>query len=438
MKKIVLVAADICLLYLSLWIALAIRYQNSFTPSIFDAHLYPFTIAFAVWIAALFTAGLYEQRLWIGDARFYATATKAVLIAILATVILFYLIPSFGITPKTNLLITGLVFFTLFILWRNTWNALTQSRRLLHTTICIGTNKEIAEVHDMLARHPHLGYTVAEIIDHTGQIAHLKERVRLHHADTVVYANNAFSESMSGALYSLLPLGIAIVDLPTFYADIMYRIPISIIGEAWFLENLIERDKNVFEMEKRLVDVAVSCLGIVVCLPFLPFIAGAIAADSGAPVFYTQKRIGRNGRIFQLLKLRTMVKNAEESGATWTTKKDARITRVGSFLRKTRIDELPQLWNILVGDMSFVGPRPERPEFVEKLETEVPHYHMRHLVRPGLTGWAQIHQPLGGASVKDTTEKLQYDLYYIKYRNLMLDISIILKTIPVVLSREGH
>lgn len=437
-RKIILVVSDVCLLYLSLWIALAMRYQAAFTAHTFANHLYPFTLSFALWIIILYTAGLYEQRWWTDDYRFYATATKAVAVAIIATVILFYLVPSFGITPKTNLLLTGLIFFVLFLLWRNAWQAMTRSRHLLYTTICIGTNKEMAEIADALTKHPQMGYKLAEIINRYEDIAHLKEKVLLHNADTVVYSEHAFPETISGALYALVPMGIAIVDLPTFFAHIMHKIPVSIIGEAWFLENLIEREKSVFEVEKRFLDVAASLLGILVCLPFLLLVGAAIYLDSGGPVFYTQTRIGKNGRIFRLLKLRTMVRNAEAGGAQWTVFKDARITRAGSFLRKTRIDELPQLWNVLLGDMSFVGPRPERPEFVEKLGKEVPHYHMRHLVRPGLTGWAQIHQPLGGASLKDSIEKLQYDLYYIKNRDLMMDLDVILKTIPVILSRKGN
>ena len=133
-----------------------------------------------------------------------------------------------------------------------------------------------------------------------------------------------------------------------------------------------------------------------------------------------------------------MITDAERNGATWTQTRDKRVTKVGGILRKTRIDELPQLWNVLKGDMSFVGPRPERPEFVEGLEKEIIHYPMRHLVKPGLTGWAQIHQPFGGASVTDSIEKLQYDLYYIKNRSFVIDIDILAKTVLVILRREGR
>ena len=183
--------------------------------------------------------------------------------------------------------------------------------------------------------------------------------------------------------------------------------------------------------------ISALALGIIT-LPFMPLIALFITLDSRGPVLYRQKRIGQNGKAFSVVKFRTMIPDAEAQGVQWTTAKDKRVTKFGNLLRKLRIDELPQLWNVLKGDMSFIGPRPERPEFVATLEKEIPHYHMRHLIKPGLTGWAQINQPLGGASVEDSIEKLQYDLYYIRNRNLILDFDILMKTIRVVITRQGY
>ena len=178
------------------------------------------------------------------------------------------------------------------------------------------------------------------------------------------------------------------------------------------------------------------CLGLT-SLPLFPFIAAAVKLNSPGNVFYTQKRIGKGGQMFWLLKFRSMVQDAEKDGAKWAEKEDTRITKVGNFLRKSRLDELPQLWNVLKGEMSFIGPRPERPEFVRELEKQIPFYQTRHLIKPGLTGWAQINFPYG-ASVEDAMEKLQYDLYYIKHRSLVLDFGVVLKTIKIVLSRGGR
>ncbi|MFH1534764.1 MAG: sugar transferase, partial [Patescibacteria group bacterium] len=222
-----------------------------------------------------------------------------------------------------------------------------------------------------------------------------------------------------------------------FYESVTGKIPVSLIDKTWFLENLLEINKQTFEKFKRVVDIIFS---IILFIPFIivyPFAALAIKINSKGPVFYKQKRVGKNEKFFEILKFRSMVADAEKNGAEWAKENDKRITIAGNILRKTRIDELPQIWNVLKGDLSFVGPRPERPEFVQELENQIPHYSMRHLVRPGLSGWAQINFPYG-ASVEDATEKMQYDLYYIKNRSFLLEISIMLKTIMTLLSHSGR
>ena len=188
--------------------------------------------------------------------------------------------------------------------------------------------------------------------------------------------------------------------------------------------------------EKRVMDIVVSALFLLAALPIMLVTAAAIYFESGGPVLYRQERVGRRGRVFTLLKFRSMRQDAEANGAVWALANDMRVTRVGSFIRKTRIDELPQLINVLKGDMSFVGPRPERPQFVAELARAIPYYDLRHYVKPGITGWAQILYPYG-ASVADAREKLQYDLYYLKNYSLFLDINILLQTIQVILWRKG-
>jgi exopolysaccharide biosynthesis polyprenyl glycosylphosphotransferase len=185
------------------------------------------------------------------------------------------------------------------------------------------------------------------------------------------------------------------------------------------------------------MDIAFATVGIILSFILFPFIALAIVLDSPGPVFFRQERVGKNEKFFTLYKFRTMRVDAESgTGAVWAQKNDPRVTRLGEFLRKSRIDELPQFFNILKGDMSLVGPRPERPEFVEKLKIIIPYYSERHVVRPGVTGWAQVRYPYG-ASVEDALEKLRYDLYYIKYISPLFDFMIILDTIKVVLFRRG-
>lgn len=439
-KNIVLLAGDVGVLYLSLYLALLARYGSDFNAGIWHAHTLPFSLAFALWIVIFHIGGLYSPTVTKNDLRFYTIASKTVAFAIGATMIVFYLLPSLGIAPKTNLLLVGVFFFALFALWRNAYNALIRSRHLSNSIIFVGMNKETRFIIDALKNHPQLGYAVFGVVEY-GALDGLHKMVAENNIDTVVYTRQSGQEGTADAskvLYGLIPLGVDIVDLPKFYAQITRKIPVSIIGETWFLENLITSEKSVYKIEKRAMDV-ISALALgAITLPFMPFIALLITLDSRGPVLYRQKRVGKNGKPFSVVKFRTMIPNAEAQGAQWTTKQDKRVTKFGNLLRKLRIDELPQLWNVLKGDMSFIGPRPERPEFVATLEKEIPHYHMRHLIKPGLTGWAQINQPLGGASVEDSIEKLQYDLYYIRNRNLILDFDILMKTIRVVITRQGY
>lgn len=228
-------------------------------------------------------------------------------------------------------------------------------------------------------------------------------------------------------------------DLSSFYESVFHKVNIDGIDASWFWSyegfNLLE--SRLQRRLKRLVDFGLSLFGLILSVPVLLFAAVLIKLDDRGPVFFSQTRTGLDGEDFQIWKLRTMRTDAEKTGAQWAQKNDSRITRIGGFLRKTRLDELPQLWNVLKGEMSFVGPRPERPEFNSMLEEKIPFYGARHLMPPGITGWAQILYPYG-ASVEDSKQKLQYDLFYIKNHSLILDLRIIVKTIQVVVFGKGR
>jgi exopolysaccharide biosynthesis polyprenyl glycosylphosphotransferase len=187
---------------------------------------------------------------------------------------------------------------------------------------------------------------------------------------------------------------------------------------------------------RRLLSLAVSFLALVICLPFIPLIILAVRLSSPGPIFFSQTRVGRRGRPFTAYKFRTMRQDAEANGAVWAAKDDPRVTPVGGFMRKTRLDEIPQLWNVLRGDMAFVGPRPERPEFVHWLSQEIPFYDLRHMIRPGITGWAQVRYQYG-ASLEETKRKLEYDLYYVKHQSIGLDLLIMFETIKTIILRRG-
>ena len=230
--------------------------------------------------------------------------------------------------------------------------------------------------------------------------------------------------------------GIKVEDWPTFYERQTGKIHVTNLRPSWliFSEGFVKTDTT--RMVKRAMDVGLAFAGLVVSFPFMVLAACAIRLEGNGPILFRQERVGERGRIFVLKKFRSMTVDAERDGPVWAAERDPRVTRVGRWLRRTRLDELPQFWNVLAGDMSFVGPRPERPEFVDKLQREIPFYMGRHSVKPGITGWAQVRHGYA-ASVEDSMEKLQYDLYYIKNLSLLLDLVILLSTLQVVLFRRG-
>ena len=230
--------------------------------------------------------------------------------------------------------------------------------------------------------------------------------------------------------------GINVEDWPTFYERQTGKILVTNLRPSWliFADGFVKTEMT--RVVKRAMDIGLALVGLVLSLPLMLLAACAIKLDSKGPVLFRQRRVGERGRIFVLRKFRSMTVDAERDGPVWAAAHDSRVTRVGRWLRRTRLDELPQFWNVLAGDMSFVGPRPERPEFVEQLQREIPFYMGRHSVKPGITGWAQVRHRYA-ASIEDSMEKLQYDLYYIKNMSPLLDVVILLSTLQVVLFRRG-
>jgi sugar transferase (PEP-CTERM system associated) len=230
--------------------------------------------------------------------------------------------------------------------------------------------------------------------------------------------------------------GVRVEDAATMYERITGKILIDDIKPSWLIFSDGFRASRITRAIKRGFDIVVAGLGLLLAAPLMALTALAVRLDSRGPILYCQERVGKDGRPFTLCKFRSMVANAEQGTPIWAKDQDDRVTRVGRFIRLTRLDELPQLWNVLRGDMSCVGPRPERPFFVQQLTAEIPFYNTRHVVRPGVTGWAQVKYRYG-SSVEDAAEKLRYDLYYIKHQSLIFDLTILLDTVKVVLFRQG-
>ena len=244
------------------------------------------------------------------------------------------------------------------------------------------------------------------------------------------------SERMENALFQCLSYKVDFYNYPDFYELLTGKIPIEAIDQNWFLENIKEGQKNYYNFAKRLIDNVFATLILIGTIPFWALISTAIKLTSKGPVFFRQVRLGKNEKAYNMIKFRTM--RIQNNDGAPTEKNDYRITRFGKFLRRSRIDEIPQVLNVLMGDMSFIGPRPERPEIILELERHIPFYKTRLLIKPGLTGWDQISGSYHSPSVKDTMEKLQHDLFYLKHRSLYFDLSIALKTIATMLFHEGR
>src|ERR1035441_7759532 len=230
--------------------------------------------------------------------------------------------------------------------------------------------------------------------------------------------------------------GVVVEDASFLMERLLSKLPLDGLNPSDLIFTHGFNVKASQQILRRLVSILVSFVGLLLCLPFIPFIMLAVRLSSPGPIFFRQTRVGLRGRLFSVIKFRTMRQDAEANGAVWATKNDSRVTPLGRFMRKTRIDEIPQLWNVLRGEMGFVGPRPERPEFVKWLTSEIPFYDLRHMIRPGITGWAQVRYQYG-ASLEETKQKLEYDLYYVKHLSLGLDLLIMFETVKTIILRRG-
>jgi sugar transferase (PEP-CTERM system associated) len=271
-----------------------------------------------------------------------------------------------------------------------------------------------------------------------GTIEDIPAIVRARSVDKVVVSlSDARGKLPMDKLLDMKLDGVQFEHLPTVYEQYTGKIAVENLRPSWLIFSEGFKKSRVNQVAKRLMDVGLAGVGLVLALPVMTLVAIAIKLTSRGPALYRQQRVGQHGRVFSVYKFRSMRQDAEkETGAVWAVKNDNRVTPVGRFIRQTRLDEVPQLWNVVRGQMSFVGPRPERPEFVADLTRQIPFYGQRHTVRPGLTGWAQVKYSYG-ASVEDALEKLQYDLFYIKNMSIALDLFIIAKTIKTVLMRQG-
>ncbi len=340
----------------------------------------------------------------------------------------------------------GLLILTVALIgWRLGYTWLVQLPILVERVYVLGTGERAQRLVQGLRQNPEVGVEIANwtgkmegAVTRESMAAHLMEAVQRQKVHRVIVATPDRRGTIPmPELLQLRMQGVKIEDATTYLEKMSGKIEVENLYPSWLVFGEGFRLGSSFLLTRRILSVIISLLGLIFALPLFPLIALAILLDSKGPVFYTQARVGKAGRVFKVVKFRTMRQDAEAAnGPQWADDNDPRITRIGRFLRSSRLDEIPQLWCVLKGEMAFVGPRPERPEFVEWLSKEIPFYGVRHMVRPGLTGWAQVKYKYG-STVEDAREKLQYDLFYIKNASIGLDLLIVFQTVKTVLLLRG-
>lgn len=418
----------VALLYLSLWASIWLRYGKALEQAGAAGHFKAFTVIFLIWMLVFFIHGLFE----IQTLRRYTTLIfnliSAMLVNLLAAVIYFYFQPNLILTPRRFLLIEVAAAFVLLLVWHALVKLILKNR-LAEFLYLFSINDELKDLEQAINEHKFLGYRV---------LGHLNEQT----LGQTEFARNSgiilpdvlrSRPEIISKFYSLRTKGVRFYNHKDFYEQLLRRVYLNELNEIWFLENINYKEKRFYNLVKRVTDILLGFIALTIFIITYPFIALAISLDSKGPIVFTQSRVGKNGKVFKIYKYRSM---NTATGTSWTMKDDPRITRVGKFLRKIRLDELPQSINLIKGDLSLVGPRPEQEGIVEKLRQNVPFYDERHLVKPGLTGWAQLNIYAG--SLEETKLKLQYDLYYIKHRSFLFDLEIIFKTIYYIFTWQGR
>lgn len=455
-KQGVLIFGDLICFVFSFWITLALRYWKTPDFSVLFTHLGLYTGLFFLWVVINYINGLYDLSGRIQRGNLYRRIVETAFLIIIFSIIYFYLVPNTDITPKRILLLNVFIGYGLLAFWRFIFDTYIGSHKLRTNVIFVGLTPESKDLMDFILRHPQSGYHIVSAIDisktlksHDQEFAvyhdlkSLRPAITTYQAQLVVIAPHLQrDEEALRELYELLFWSVEIVDATSFYESITGRIPPATFSEGWFLEHIHTRVNPLYEKWRTVLDYVAGIVMGIAFIIFGPFIALAIRMTSPGPIFIRQKRVGLNSNIFTLYKFRSMYAlsadgSAEVAGVEFAKKEDKRITAIGKFLRKTRLDELPQCINILKRDVTLIGPRPERPEIVEELTLRMPFYPLRHVVRPGLAGWAVLHQNYTD-TIEKSLEKLQYDLYYIKNRSFLLDISILLRTVNVVLRLMGQ
>ncbi len=431
-EALILLFGDLVLFVVSLWLTLVIRYGELPSQEVFVLHFEPFLVLFFFWVLVFFISGLYDKRTNAFRQKLPGVILNAVLVNIVIAVLFFYFIPYYLIAPKINLFIYLLITTVSIYAWRMILVDYIYRRRS-ENVIIVGDTPEAKEIEDEISANKRYGLTVFKRVPALTEsvLSDVPKKV----FTIIMDLNNQTDASLHIAeLPELIFANVRFIDINNLYEDIFDKVALSSLNDLWFLKNVSRQRTFIYDFLKRAMDISAALIIGLISLIFYPFVWLAVKLDDGGDVFIAQDRIGQGNKITKIVKFRSMKRS---DAGQWVTKDDERITRVGKFLRKSRIDELPQLLNVLRGDLSLIGPRPDIADLGYKLRSELPYYMMRNLIKPGLSGWAQIHQELPPQSVEETRERLAYDFYYLKNRSFVLDMQIALKTVKTLLSRAG-
>ncbi len=440
----ILILGDIIAFNLALWLTLLVRYFELPSGDRLGQHVPPFLIFSAVWIVIFFILGLYDKHTNLLKKLLVNRILYAQAFNIFVAGVLFFTIP-FGIAPKTNLVIYLIISTLLISYWRlQLVPKLSPKNR--HKAILIANGTEAIELADEINNNDRYNYYFVRLIDKETMEAtpdfekKILALIEREHIELIVA--DAKGEGIASFLpvlfdLSFLRFKLTFLDFNRLYEDTFDRVPLGLIQYEWFITNISQTKSALYDFFKRVVDVGVAILFMFPAVLLFPFVAIAIKLEDRGPLFYTTIRVGQFNEPITIYKLRT--KNGRDAGSA-ALKSTLVDTKVGLFLRKTRIDELPQLLNVIKGDLSFIGPRPEIPELAAVYAKEIPYYNTRHFLKPGLSGWAQINNfdvPRGGVDVERTKAKLSFDLFYLERRSLILDAHIALKTLATIIMRTG-
>lgn len=416
--------------YIGLLLTIVIWYPDGLTPQGWQDHLVNFSIIYISWLIVLFIYTLFDLVTFRSSLLVISRLLGAMLTCGIIAVAYFYFQPQLILTPRRFLLVHLLITALGLALWysviQNLLPKIWKKQLYLHPQIY---EQDLhGNIVEYLEMHRTLGWKFAGTYDAASPVKHLNR------ATVILPVNFSMQENELRDMFEHKRQGVEFLEYHKFIELTQRMVPLEKVSEIWFLRSVNYSPRALSDALKRTVDIIIGAIGSLVLVLLLPILFAVIKLDSVGPVLFIQRRIGQGGRPFNVYKLRTMTTGSATD--TWTQEQDLRITRLGKILRKLRLDELPQFWNIFIGNMSLVGPRPEQAAIVASLIDQIPYYNERHIVKPGLTGWSQLH--VYANSLEGTKLKLQYDFYYIKHRSLWFDLEIVLRTIFHIISMQGR